>query len=212
LRLSSRFSSKLRPKRRRGCLSYFFFPLAALILIWVLREPILVLAGDALVEDDGATKADAIVVLGGDAFGTRILRGAELVKAGYASRLLVSGPSDLLGYESDSSIVYASRKGYPASMFEAIPLPAEADSTRGEAQYIGRKLKAEDIKSIDLVTSNYHTRRAAWLWRKINPDLQIHVVPASDPYFSPETWFRTRTGQKTFFMETTKTIASHLGD
>jgi uncharacterized SAM-binding protein YcdF (DUF218 family) len=178
----------------------------------VLREPILFVAGNALVEDDGAAKADAIVVLGGDHFGTRILRGAELAKAGYASRVLVSGPTDLLGHESDGTVAYAVQKGYPASIFQAIPLPDEADSTRSEAEYIGRKLKAEDVKSINLVTSNYHTRRAAWLWRKINPDLRIHVVPAPDPYFSPETWFKTRTGQKTFLLESTKTIASHLGD
>ena len=40
---------------------------------------------------------------------------AELEKAGYASRILVSGPTNLLGHESDDTIVYAARKGYPAS-------------------------------------------------------------------------------------------------
>ena len=163
-------------------------------------------------EDDGAAKADAIVVLGGDAYGTRIIRGAELAKAGYATRVLISGPVTLIGHESDTSIAYAASKGYPASTFEAVPLPESADSTRTEAEYIGRKLKTEEVNSIDLVTSNYHTRRAAWLWRKINPQLHINVVPAPDPYFSPETWFKTRTGQKTFVLEFTKTIVSHLGD
>ncbi len=192
-------------------MSLLIFPLALLLVLWVLREPIFILAGNALVEDDGAAKADAILVLGGDAFGTRIIRGAELYKAGYAPRLLVSGPTNLVGYDTDQTIAYAVKKGYPASMFEAIPLPEDADSTRGEAEFIGRKLKAEDVKSIDLVTSNYHTRRSAWLWRKVNPELRIYVVPAPDPYFSPETWFHTRSGQKTFFQESTKTIASHLG-
>jgi uncharacterized SAM-binding protein YcdF (DUF218 family) len=193
-------------------LSFVFFPLASLLLVWVLHEPLLVLAGNALVEDDGAAKADVIVVLGGDAYGTRILRGAELAKAGYSSRVLISGPAGLIGNSSDATIAYAVSKGDPASMFEAVPLPQDADSTRSEAEYIGRRLQAEDVTSIDLVTSNYHTRRAAWLWRKINPQLRINVVPSSDPYFSPETWFKTRTGQKTFVLEFAKTIASHLGD
>jgi uncharacterized SAM-binding protein YcdF (DUF218 family) len=178
----------------------------------VLRDAIGTLAGSALVEDDGAAKADAIVVLGGDGYGTRILRAAELAKAGYATRVMVSGAVDLLGHESDQTILYAGRKGYPATMFEAVPLPATASSSRSESLYIGRQLLQQGITSIDLVTSNYHTRRAAWLWRKMNPDLRINVVPAPDPNFTPETWWTNREGQKTFLLEWLKTLAAHLGD
>lgn len=137
--------------------------------------------------------------------------GAQLEQDGYASRILVSGPTNLLGHESDDTIVYAARKGYPASLFEPVPLPQWADSTRTEAQFIGRELKTESVQSIDLVTSNYHTCRAAWLWRKENPGLRVNVVPAPDPYFTPETWFKSREGRKTFVIEWAKTIASHLG-
>jgi uncharacterized SAM-binding protein YcdF (DUF218 family) len=181
-------------------------------LLWVLWQPICTLAANPLVEDDGAAKADAIVVPGGDAYGTRIVRAAELEKSGYATRILVGGPVDLLGHESDVTIAYALKKGYPASMFEAVPLPKGVDSTRAEAAYIGKQLQAQGITSIDLVTSNYHTRRAAYLWRKENPWLRINVVPAPDPYFTPETWFQTRDGKKTFLLEWTKTISAHLGD
>ena len=151
-------------------------------------------------------------MLGGDSFGTRILRAAELQKAGYARRILVAGPVTLLGHESDDTIVFASRKGQPASMFEAVPLPPEATSTRTEAQYLGKLLQAQGISSIDLVTSNYHTRRAGWLWRKENPWLRTNVVPAPDANFTPETWFYNREGQKTFLLEWLKTLASRLGD
>ena len=72
-------------------------------------------------------------------------------------------------------------------------------------------MKTESVQSIDLVTSNYHTRRAAWLWRKENPGLRVNVVPAPDPYFTPETWFKSREGRKTFVIEWAKKIASHLG-
>jgi len=187
-------------------------PIAIALLVWILGGPICTIAGNALIEDDGAVKADAIVVLGGDAYGTRIIRAAELAKSGYATRILVSGPVTLLGHDSDQTIVYAGRKGYPASMFEAVPLRSTSESTRSEAQYIGRQLVSQEIKSIDLVTSLYHTRRAAWLWRKENPELRINVVPAPDPYFTPEAWYKTREGQKTFILEWTKTLASHLGD
>jgi uncharacterized SAM-binding protein YcdF (DUF218 family) len=181
------------------------------VLAWILRAPICTFAGDALVEDDGAVKADAIVVLGGDAYGNRIIRAAELAKSGYAPIVMVSGPHNLVGNDSDTTILYATRKGYPASMFEAIPLPENINSTHAEEEYIGDKLREQRITSIDLVTSNYHTRRAAWLWRKINPGIRVNVVPAPDPYFSPGGWFRNREGKKTFLMEWLKTGAAHIG-
>lgn len=183
-----------------------------LVVLWLLREPIYTLAGSALVEDDGAAKADAIVVLGGDGYGSRIIRGAELAQSGYAKRVLVSGPVNLLGHDSDQTIVYASRKGFRASMFEAFPLPQTASSTRSESQYIGHRLQQQGVKSIDLVTSNYHTRRAAWLWRKENPELHVYVVPAPDPNFTPEAWWMNREGQKTFLLEWLKTLSAHLGN
>jgi uncharacterized SAM-binding protein YcdF (DUF218 family) len=201
----------VRPRRKRGCLSVVFFLIVIAVLLAILHAPVFTLAGSALVEDDGAAKADAIVVLGGDGFGNRILRAAELKKSGYAPRVLVSGPVDLLGHESDESIAYAGQKGYPASMFEAVPLPRSITSTRPEVQYLGRLLRDQGVQSIDLVTSNYHTSRAAWLWRKENPGIRVNAVPASDPYFSPETWFNSREGQKTFFLEWAKTLASRLG-
>jgi uncharacterized SAM-binding protein YcdF (DUF218 family) len=182
------------------------------VLIWVLWQPICTLVANPLVEDDGAAKADAIVVLGGDGYGTRILRAVELEKAGYATRILVSGPANLLGHETDQTIAYAVKKGYPAELFEAVLLPQGVNSTRTEADYLGKQLQSQGITSIDLVTSNYHTSRAGYLWRKENPWLHINVVPAPDPYFTPETWFQTRDGQKTFLLEWTKTISSHLGN
>jgi uncharacterized SAM-binding protein YcdF (DUF218 family) len=177
-----------------------------------LHAPLFTLLGSALVEDDGAVKADAIVVLGGDSYGTRILRAAELAKIGYAPRVLVSGPGNLIGNDSDASILYATRHGYPASMFEPVPLPPDANSTRAEVKYLGRLLRDQGVQSIDLVTSNYHTARAAWLWRKENPGIRVNAVPAADPHFSPEGWFNDREGQKTFLLEWTKTLASRLGD
>jgi hypothetical protein len=43
------------------------------------------------------------------------------------------------------------------------------------------------------------------------PDLDIHMVGAPDRYFTPEAWWKTREGQKTFVQEWAKTIASWFG-
>ena len=139
--------------------------------------------------------------MGGDDFGTRIVKAAQLQQAGYAPYVLVSGPPYLLGPESDETIEYARRRGYSRSLFRA--LPSSADSTRTETAIIGKYLREHGVKKIILVTSNYHTRRAAKLMRKQNS--------APDPFFTPGTWWKTRSGQKTFLFEWMKTAATALG-
>lgn len=162
-------------------------------------------------EDDGVQKAQAAVVLGGDNNGVRILRAAELAQAGYVPYVLVDGPKSLVGYESDMNVLYAEKHGYPASLFHALEMPPSVNSTRTEAVFVGRYLKEHDIHKILLVTSNYHTHRAAYLFRKMNPGLNVVAIPANDPDFEPNSWWTYRMGQKTFVMEWMKTVASYLG-
>lgn len=181
-------------------------------VLWLLRVPLLTLAGQLLMEDDGPRKADAILVLGGDDFGTRIIKAAQLAKQGYAADVLVSTPPSLMGCNSGVTIDFAESKGYPGSLFHPIPLPPGTDSTRSEATFLGNYLRAHAINRILLVTSNYHTRRAARLWRTQAPWINITVVAAPDPYFTPGGWWKVRSGQKTFLLEWTKTVSAWLGD
>lgn len=162
-------------------------------------------------ENDGPQKADAILVLGGDDAGLRITKGAQLAQAGYAPYVIVDGPKFLGGYESDITIKYAEQKGYPDSLFHPLQLPPGVNSTRAESQYVGLYFKQEKINKILLVTSNYHTHRAASLMRKTNPWLQVVVVPAPDQFFTVDGWWKTREGQKTFLLEWLKTFAAWLG-
>ena len=181
------------------------------VAVWLLSSPLLTFAGGILVEDDGPRKADLAVVLGGDEFGARITKGAELAKAGYVPYVLVSGPEGLLGPESDATIEFARRKGFPVSMFRAAPLPGQANSTESEAVYLGKYLKQKGVHSILLVTSNFHTRRAARLWRQENPWLDVSVEAAPDRFFTPSTWWKSRPGKKTFLYEWMKTISTWAG-
>ncbi len=164
-----------------------------------------------MVENDGPQNADAILVLGGDDAGFRIIKAAQLAQAGYAKYVLVDGPKSLVGHESDATIQYAEQNGYPDSLFRALPLPPGVNSTRTECEYVGLLLNQENVRKILLVTSNYHTRRAAWLMRKTNPWLQVVVVPAPDQFFTPNGWRKSREGQKTFLLEWMKTVAAWLG-
>jgi uncharacterized SAM-binding protein YcdF (DUF218 family) len=167
--------------------------------------------GRFLVEDNGPQKADAIVVLGGDDGGERILKAAQLAQAGYAPHVMVDGPANLLGHESDMTIAYAERRGYPANLFRGFPLPAGMNSTRAETEYVGKYLKEQGIQTILLVTSNFHTHRAASLMRRQNPGLKVAIVAAPDSSFTPGTWWKSREGRKIFLFEWMKTIAAWLG-
>jgi uncharacterized SAM-binding protein YcdF (DUF218 family) len=148
--------------------------------------------------------------MGGDDSGVRILKAAQLAKDGYAPLVLVSGPQYLLGFEGDITVQYAESKGYPASLFQV--LHNRVNSTRNETETIAKDLKREGIHKILLVTSNYHTRRAARLMRAAAPWCWVVVVAADDPTYDPNGWWRTREGQKQFFYEWMKTFAAWAGD
>ena len=166
--------------------------------------------GNLLVRDDGPTRADIAVVLAGDLSGSRILRSAELVKQGYVPLVLVSGPDLIYGrHECDFEVPYAVEHGYPAAWF--VCAPNRARSTKEEAAVILADLRRRAVHRFLLVTSNYHSRRAARIYHAAAPDLEMRVVAAPDEYFQADGWWRNREGQKTFFMEWSKTVASVVG-
>ena len=112
-------------------------------------------------------------------------------------------------HESDLAIAFAIRHGYPASFFVA--LPNDSRSTGDEAVDVLAALNQRHAHSVDIVTSNYHTRRAGNIYRAKASALEIHMVAAPDLYFTPEGWWKNRDGRKTFLLEWMKTVATWLG-
>lgn len=198
------------------------FRFLRLILIFLLLVVVAVLArhlwlpwvAQALVRDDGPAKADVVVVLAGDFTGARILKGASLIRVGDAPSVIVDGPAGFFGvHECDLAIDYAVREGNPRDWF--IPLPMKALSTKEEAVVVMDELVRRHSGSFLLVTSSYHTARAARIFgaeqRKRGTAVGMRVVAAPDRYFQPESWWRNREGQKTVFIEWSKTLAEVLG-
>jgi uncharacterized SAM-binding protein YcdF (DUF218 family) len=166
--------------------------------------------GGLLVASDQPASAGMVVVLAGDDTGRRILKAAELVKQGYAPQVLVSGPECCYGEnESDLAIAFAVRHGYPAEWF--IPLPLVAHSTREEAQIILRELKRRNVRKFLLVTSDFHTARAARVYRRLNDPVSFRMIATPDCDFSAHGWWHTREGRKTFLYEWVKTVADWVG-
>lgn len=181
-----------------------------LLLAAALHTQILSVFGSYLVQAGPPEQADAALVLAGDNSGNRILTAAELVRQGYVRKVVVSGPGEVYGlHECDLAIPFAVKKGYPESYFEH----AEhfAHSTAEEARATLPQLRRDRYRRIILVTSDYHTRRAAKVFRAAAPDLTFLVVAAPDPYFSATGWWHNREGQKTFLIEWEKTFATWFG-
>ena len=185
--------------------------LAALVLIAViLHARILSGLGAYLVQAGPPQKADAALVLAGDGWGNRILTAAQLTRDGFVPKVLVSGPDGAYGlHECDLAIPFAVKHGYPASYF--VHMENSARSTVAEAQAILPVIRQMGLGRIIVVTSNFHTRRAGAIYRKLAPDLTILVVAAPDVSFTPNGWWHHREGQKTFVVEWEKTVANWIG-
>jgi uncharacterized SAM-binding protein YcdF (DUF218 family) len=92
--------------------------------------------------------ADAVVVLAGGN-GERLDKGLDLMQQGVAPNLVVStGPNELCSTHHDYAV------------FCFLPDP---DSTRGEAEAIGRLADQHGWRHLVLVTSDYHATRARLL-------------------------------------------------
>ena len=179
-------------------------------MVTLMRTLLLGVMGAILVHADQPARADYAVVLAGDYGGNRILKGAELVRQGFVRKAVVDGPKGSYGLdECDLAVDFAVKKGYPADYF--IKLPMRATSTKEESERVIAELRRLGAHSFLLVTSEYHTRRAGNIFRKVTGDLEMRVIAAPDEYFSPDSWWRNREGQKIVYMEWSKTVASWFG-
>ncbi|HLK62681.1 MAG TPA: YdcF family protein [Bryobacteraceae bacterium] len=198
-------------ERSRKRLSPLLICLFLLVVVWLSHSLWLQWFGHVLIRDEGPRKADIAVVLAGDDFGHRIEKGGDLVRSGFVPAVLVSGPPYYHIHECDVAIAFAVIKGYPAEWF--VPFPNSALSTREEAAAILPELERRGVHSFLLVTSDYHTARAARIYRAAmaGKGLDMHVIAAPDEYFREDSWWRNREGEKTVFFEWSKTIATALG-
>lgn len=182
--------------------------LAALALA-AFHGPIFSAAGHALVADDGMGRADAAVVLGGDATsGGRTAAAVRLYRDGRVRRIVLSGTREpYQHYESDFAMERAMALGVPRK--DLLALHHRARSTREEAEAIVPRLEAEGIHSFYVVTSNYHTSRARRIFRNVaGGRMTVLAFPVADPWFDPDSWWRSEEGVKHFLMETLRQIAS----
>src|SRR5579862_6543274 len=108
---------------------------AALLVLLIFREPLLVSLGNALIVSEPLEKADIIYVLAGDFLGSRVLVGADLGTRGYANKVVMSGGAYQDSYQGDLAIRFAVKHGYARNLFIAVR--HNAKSTIDEALVMG---------------------------------------------------------------------------
>jgi uncharacterized SAM-binding protein YcdF (DUF218 family) len=126
--------------------------LALLVIAWVLG---FLWFAIALPQPAGAEKTDAIVVPTGS--GGRIPRGLALLREGVAKRMLVTGV-DAEVKPGEFAVEYDA----PARLMQCcVTLGFAALDTRGNARETAVWMAEHDVRSIRLVTADWHMRRAA---------------------------------------------------
>jgi uncharacterized SAM-binding protein YcdF (DUF218 family) len=193
-------------KRERGGITAKLIGLLCLTVvltaIYLVRHPLLRFAGEELVVEDPLEKSDAIIVLSADNFyADRATRSAELYRQGLAPVVVASGkrlrPRAGIVELMEHDLI---ERGVPKE--KILRFAHDADSTREEAESLAKLAAEKNWKSIIVVTSNYHTRRARYIFQKVFPgNISVKVAAARDGDFDPGNWFEKRKGLKLFFRE-----------
>jgi uncharacterized SAM-binding protein YcdF (DUF218 family) len=193
-------------QRERGGMIITLVALLFIVLllagIYLARHPLLRFAGESLVVEDPLEKSDAIIILSDDNFyADRATRAAELFRQGLAPVVVASGVR-LRPYAGIAELMSHDlvERGVPKESI--ITFPQDADNTREEAEALKKFLAAKKWKSVIVVTSNYHTRRAKYICGRIFGNaMAVRMAAARDADYDPARWYEHRRSVKRFVHE-----------
>ncbi len=151
-----------------------------------------------LIVSDPPRLADAAVVLAGDPDYERTKTAVRLLLTGQVGLLILTGGEPGPGDSATSLREVALRSGVPA---ERIRMERVSHSTYGSMVAIRPILEQERIRSVVVVTSPYHQRRAFWTARRTLRGVEVLSRPADPAGWKPEGWWKTRSGRRIVFGE-----------
>lgn len=138
---------------------------------------------------DWPRQADAIVVFAGGVgesgqagggYQERVKQAVDLYRAGQAPRMIFSSGYSFVFLEAQVMKELAVTQGVPES---AIILEPRAANTYQNVQYVADLLRVSQWRSILLVSSPYHMRRAVLTWRKMAPEVTVIASPVPESQF-----------------------------
>ena len=185
---------------------------ALLVTGYVFRSPLLTGLAKAWVVSEPATRADAIVILGGGVE-NRPFAAASLFHEGVAPRILYMdvklNPAEELGLfpsEKEETRRILLNNNIPESAILAIG--TNVTSTYDESRAVRAWARQTGATSIVITTELFHTRRARWIFRRELRDTPVKIyVAAVDPVrYKINNWWRNEEGLIQFQNEVIKSI------
>lgn len=173
-----------------------------LSLIAMLQHFILTLpkpaSGDVSITDG------IVVATGGQA---RIEEGLRLLSEGRASQMLVTGVGKGISYTSLKRTLRLTEA--QIRVLECcVDLDAAARDTIGNARSAALWADANALKSLRLVTANYHLPRAQNEFQRAFPETSLHVFAVLPPDLKLDTWYRHWPSAKLLVREYGKYLVS----
>jgi uncharacterized SAM-binding protein YcdF (DUF218 family) len=162
--------------------------------------------------------SDIIVVLAGEY--TRALYAADLYNTGFASTVFISKPaldkSALLLQKLDIRLpaqeevnkMILAKKGVPHEHIKFFGISSL--STAQEAGELKKIVDRTGIKSVLLVTSAYHARRAGIIFRDALKGCTVHVCATAYEQF-PKLWWSSQSASRAVLLELSKLIYYKIG-
>ena len=176
-------------------------------------------AAKGLIVSSELPRADAMVVLAGStAYVERTHRAAQLFREGRAPKVILTNDNQQSGWSNElqrnplfierAAGELALSGGVPESDVEMLRQPVS--STHDEALLLRGYAEAHGLRSLLVVTSAYHSRRALWTFRKVFEGSGINVglmiVEPGEETPRPATWWLHLSGWRTVAGEYLKLI------
>lgn len=203
--MTSRFRRRSHNSQHGGVLASlisFLFLLVFCFVLYAARRPLLRWAGEAWVVEDPLQQSDALLLLSDDNFfADRATRASELYRQKLAPVVVASGrrlrPTAGIAELMEHDLI---ERGVPKERI--IRFPQDADNTREEAEALRSLVTEKNWRSVIVVTSNYHTRRARYIFQRVFPEsVTVRVASARDGEFDPAHWWENRKSLKEFTRE-----------
>jgi hypothetical protein len=167
----------------------------AFALLAVFSVGLAAKAGDFLVVD-APRPSSVILVLAGET-DRRPRRALELLAQGYAPRIVLDVPTNARLYQFTQIELaqnYIQSLPHPAAVSIC---PIDGLSTRDESRDAEKCLDSVDAKSVLIVTSDFHTRRALQVFRRELPGHEYSVAAAHNEEGFGRRWWTHRQWAKT---------------
>ncbi|MBI5847807.1 MAG: YdcF family protein [Nitrospirae bacterium] len=187
-------------------LKLFFLIAFVAGIIFLTHGFVFTKAAEMLIRKDEMKPADVIVVLAGEQE-ERVLYGIKLFKDEWArkDRIIMAGGPLVWKYTWASLMKeQAESLGIPG---KKILLEDKSRSTEEDALYTKEILKKNGFKSIILVTSPYHSRRAALIFNNVlGSEFKIISAPADESWFNVNDWWKRRRDRAAVLNEFSKYV------